>query len=188
MTLNATSSYEFTPSSAWLKAKANRVSLEMFLADYYLPAKEAGAPCSDIDNIAEATKFLLACGTKEYLLGNRISVLGNHYACLARLACEIAAEIADQLDMTNAWVPCATMAIASIVEPVLGGYVASQIAQDAISAFKRTRTSEAKPRTETLLARRAWAAIQEDSAEVGMVSSVAQLIAVELSRLERAAA
>jgi hypothetical protein len=188
MTLNVTSSYGFTPSSAWLKSQADRTALEMFLSDYYLPAKEAGAPCSDIDNIAEATKFFLSCGVKEFLMGNRISVLGDYYASLARIACELAEEIANQLEVTNSWVSCATMAISAIVEPVLGGYSASQIAHEAISAFKHSRSLNAKGRTASLLARRAWAAIQEDSDEVAMVSSVAQLIALELSRRERVAA
>ena len=188
MTLNVTSPYEFTPSSAWLKAKADRTALEMFLTDYYLPAKEAGAPCSDIDNIAEATRFFLNCGAKEFLRANRVSVLGDYYACLARIACEIAEEIAHQLEVTNSWVSCTTMAVCAIVDPVLGGYSASQIAQEAIDAFKRTRSLDAKDRTVSVLARRAWAAIQEDSDDVAMVSSVSRLIAIELSRFERAAA
>jgi hypothetical protein len=168
------------PNCAWLKGQRDRQVLEMFLAVQGLPALAAGSPRSDVDNIAQATQFLLMQGQRAHRIEATRPRNDAYYASLARIACEIAEELASQLDNRGAWPMSATIAICAILHTLVG-YTMTDVVGTAVSEFRRSAGFLAQPRQSSAIARQAGKAIHGSDTDIDFVI---QLIALELSTFD----
>jgi len=145
--------YAFSPSEAWRIGQHTRQILESFLTSKNLPALEAGAPLSDVDNIAEATRYLVAKSLDRCAQFGKADARLQIAREVAALASEVASTLSNQLENPGAWGTSVTVAL----HKIYGNNSATSAIMDAV--YTHSHSDRSHSANSETLNRYLWEAI-----------------------------